>query len=69
MKDLILIITSVIITSSLITSLNEFKHVSSELKRVEYINMLQHPNHSQDKLVNEFEQTLTDEELVEILGL
>lgn len=69
MKDMFLTLVAALVTINLLYSVNELKTVTNELKRIEMIEMMQNPEHSEDVIVEAVEYSFSDEELTEILGL
>jgi hypothetical protein len=67
MKNMLMVIVSAIVSINLLYAVTELREISENLIYLERCVMLQNPVHEADVAVDEFQ--MSDEELVEILGL
>jgi hypothetical protein len=69
MKDLFLVILTVLVSINLLYAIDRLETVTNELKLVEKVWSVQMPDHDEDFECEEWENGYTDEEWTELLGL
>jgi hypothetical protein len=68
MKDLILITVAILMSLTIIDSIKEYNKVNLQYQQTMQ-ELMKHPNHVYDNDVDEYCKDMSNEELVEILGL
>ena len=68
MKDMVVILVAILVSFALIDSIKDYKNATMMYNRT-MEEVLKHPSHVYDELAEEYAKDLSDEEIIEILGL